>query len=61
MMKGNSDRFGSFSTGIVICRDGPLRVDGIAQLVIQAAKPEPRIMRYELNDHEWAVLSTARG
>jgi hypothetical protein len=24
--------------------------------VIQAPKREPRIMRYELSDHEWAVI-----
>jgi transposase len=33
-----------------------LRVDGVAQHVIQAAKPEPRIMRYELTDYEWAAI-----
>jgi transposase len=33
-----------------------LRVDGIARRVIQALKPELRIMRYELNDHEWAAI-----
>jgi transposase len=31
-------------------------VDGIARRVIQASKPEPRIMRYKLNDHEWAAI-----
>jgi hypothetical protein len=32
---------------------GPLWVDGVARHVIQAPKPEPRIiMRYELTDHE---------
>jgi len=24
--------------------------------VIQAPKPEPRIMRYELSDYEWTVI-----
>ena len=24
--------------------------------VIQAPKPEPRIMRYELSDHAWCVI-----
>ena len=24
--------------------------------MIQASKPEPRIMRYELTDHEWAAI-----
>jgi hypothetical protein len=33
-----------------------LRVDGAARQVIQASKPEPRIMRYELADHEWAAI-----
>ena len=36
--------------------DGPLRIDGAAQDVIQAPKPEPRIMRYELSDHEWTAI-----
>jgi transposase len=34
----------------------PLRVDGTAVDVIQAPKPEPRIMRYELSDYEWAAI-----
>jgi hypothetical protein len=34
----------------------PLRVDGVARGVIQAPKPEPRIMRYELTDFEWAAI-----
>jgi hypothetical protein len=33
-----------------------LRVDGTAGQVIQAPKPEPRIMRYELSDFEWAAI-----
>jgi len=33
-----------------------LRVDGIARRVIQAPKPEPQIMRYELTDHEWTAI-----
>jgi transposase len=33
-----------------------LRVDGIAQLVIQAPKPKPRIMRYKLTNYEWAAI-----
>jgi len=24
--------------------------------MIQVSKPEPRIMRYVLNDHEWAAI-----
>jgi hypothetical protein len=32
------------------------RIDGVARRVIQASKPEPRIMRYELTDHEWAAI-----
>jgi transposase len=35
---------------------GPLRVDGAALHVIQAPEPEPRIMRYELSDFEWAAI-----
>jgi transposase len=34
----------------------PLRVDGFDRDVIQAPKPEPRIMRYELTDFEWAAI-----
>ena len=41
---------------ISICCDGPLWVDGVARRVIQAPKPEPRIMRYELTDYEWASI-----
>src|SRR5262249_2519810 len=41
---------------IGIYRNGPLRVDGAALRVIQAPKPEPRIMRYELTDFEWAAI-----
>jgi transposase len=33
-----------------------LRLDGIAVDVIQAPKPEPRIMRYELSDYEWTAI-----
>jgi hypothetical protein len=36
--------------------EGPGRVDGIARCVIQASKPEPRIMRCELTDYEWAAI-----
>jgi hypothetical protein len=32
------------------------RVDGIARHVIQTPEPEPRIMRYELTDYEWAAI-----
>jgi Putative transposase of IS4/5 family (DUF4096) len=42
--------------GIGICHHGPLWVDGVARRVIQAPKLEPRIMRYELTDHEWAAI-----
>src|SRR6476620_6141653 len=30
--------------------------DGAARYVIQAPKPEPRIMRYELSDYEWTAI-----
>jgi Putative transposase of IS4/5 family (DUF4096) len=43
-------------SGIRNCRDGPLQVDGIARRVIQAPKPGPRIMRYELTDFEWVAI-----
>ncbi len=32
------------------------RADGVGGDVIPAAKPEPRIMRYELTDREWSVI-----
>jgi Putative transposase of IS4/5 family (DUF4096) len=32
------------------------RVDDAARRVIQAPKLEPRIMRYELTDYEWASI-----
>jgi transposase len=32
------------------------RVDDTAVGVIQAPKPEPRIMRYELSDYEWTAI-----
>jgi transposase len=41
---------------IVVCYDGPPRVDGATRRVIQAPELEPRIMRYELTDHEWAAI-----
>jgi transposase len=33
-----------------------LRVDDTAVDVIQAPKPELRIMRYELSDYEWTAI-----
>jgi transposase len=33
-----------------------LPVEGIGLDVIQATKREPRIMRYELSDFEWAAI-----
>jgi len=33
-----------------------LLVEGISLDVIQASKPGPRIMRYELTDFEWAAI-----
>jgi transposase len=33
-----------------------LPIEGIGLDVIQASKPEPRIMRYELTDFEWAAI-----
>jgi hypothetical protein len=33
-----------------------LPVEGIGLDAIQAPKPEPRIMRYELTDFEWATI-----
>src|SRR4030081_2543370 len=37
-------------------RDQLSRLDGSARDVIQAPKPEPRIMRYELSDYEWTAI-----
>jgi transposase len=37
-------------------RHRPSGVDGAARDVIQAPKPEPRIMRYELSDYEWTAI-----
>jgi hypothetical protein len=34
-----------------------LRVDGDARDMIQALKPEPPIMRYELSDEEWSTIT----
>jgi transposase len=33
-----------------------LLVDGVVRQVIRAPKPEPRIIRYELTDFEWAAI-----
>ena len=33
-----------------------MRLEGIVADVIQAPKPEPRIMRYELSDYEWTAI-----
>ena len=44
--------------GVGICLvTGRSRVDGVARRVIQAPKPEPRIMRHELTDYEWEPIS----
>jgi hypothetical protein len=29
------------------------------QTMIQGSKPEPRIMRYELTDHDWSAITDA--
>jgi len=33
-----------------------LRLDGATQAVIQAPKPEPRNIRYELSEYEWTAI-----
>jgi hypothetical protein len=38
------------------CRDRRLRVAVAALDMIQLSKPEPRIMRHELGDHEWTAI-----
>src|SRR5665213_819905 len=59
---GHSRRFGMSGicplTGGNLGSAGPpvLPVEGIGLDVIQASKPEPRIMRYELTDFEWAAI-----
>jgi hypothetical protein len=35
---------------------GRCGVDAVARRVIQAPKLEPRMVRYELTDHEWAAI-----
>src|ERR1700738_5052093 len=55
------DRIGLFSSCPVLGNLGNagcpvLPVEGIGLDVIQAPKPEPRIMRYELTDFEWAAI-----
>jgi hypothetical protein len=45
---------GSEIRGLASALDGPLRVDGAARHVIQAAKPKPRI----ITDHQWAAIKT---
>jgi hypothetical protein len=35
------------------------RIDRAAPHVIQAPKPEPRIVPYELTDHEWPAINAA--
>jgi hypothetical protein len=37
-----------------------LSVEGIGLDLIQAPKPEPRTMRYELTDFEWAAIVDPR-
>jgi hypothetical protein len=37
-------------------RDTIMRVEGGCMDVIQASKPELRIMRYELTDYEWVAI-----
>lgn len=34
----------------------PVRIDGATVDVIQASKPEPRIMRCEFSEHEWTAI-----
>ena len=47
--------------GISGCHYRPLRVDVSALGVIQAPEPEPRIMRYELREFEWAAIKPVLG
>src|ERR1700730_308134 len=42
------------------CQLSGFAVEGIGLDVIQAPKPEPRIMRYELTDFEWAAIRSFR-
>jgi hypothetical protein len=55
---GHSRRFWHVRLGVKLGNAGcpVLPVEGIGVEVIQASKPEPRIMRYELTDFEWAAI-----
>jgi hypothetical protein len=52
--------FGIVRLRVNLGSTGPpvLPVEGIGVDVIQASKPEPRIMRYELTDFEWAAIKS---
>jgi transposase len=47
---------GSKSRALVAPPGAIVGVDGVARDVIQALKPEPRIMRYELSDYGWTAI-----
>jgi hypothetical protein len=56
---GHSRRFWHVvgMSGFGVISERPvLRVEGIGLGVIQTPKAEPRIMRYELTDLEWAAI-----
>jgi transposase len=46
----------SKKAGEIKLRASALVVDGCAWRMFQASEPEPRIMRYELTDYEWAAI-----
>jgi hypothetical protein len=47
---------GSVHARYALKADLPLPIDGAALHIIQAPKREPRMMRYELTDYEWAAI-----
>jgi hypothetical protein len=48
---GSGSEFRALAAALLVTR-----IDGGARAVIQAPKPEPRIMRYELSDYEWTTI-----
>jgi hypothetical protein len=53
---GYAPKSGSQIRALVSVMPGPWWVDDAARRVIQAPKPERRIMRYKLTDYEWMAI-----
>jgi transposase len=47
---------GSVHARYALIGKGPLPIDGAALHIIQPPKREPRMLRYELTDYEWAAI-----